>query len=156
MIATVANRPDSLAARIDKVRSALEAVPLSLIQLMARVAVAAVFWKSGQAKIANWDLTVQLFQDEYQVPFFSPNVAASLATTFELAMPVLLVLGLASRLATLPLLGMVLVIQLFVYPQSWAEHLTWATLLLLILTRGAGAISLDRFIAPFLLGRRQG
>jgi len=156
MIATVANRPDSLAARIDKVRSALEAVPLSLIQLMARVAVAAVFWKSGQAKIANWDLTVQLFQDEYQVPFLSPNVAASLATTFELAMPVLLVLGLASRLATLPLLGMVLVIQLFVYPQSWAEHLTWATLLLLILTRGAGAISLDRFIAPFLFGRKEG
>ena len=156
MIATVANRPDSLAARIDKVRSALEAVPLSLIQLMARVAVAAVFWKSGQAKIANWDLTVQLFQDEYRVPILSPSVAASLATTFELAMPVLLVLGLASRLATLPLLGMVLVIQLFVYPQSWAEHLTWATLLLLILTRGPGAISLDRFIAPFLFGRKEG
>lgn len=156
MITAVANRPDSLAARIDKVRSALEAVPQSLIQLMARVAVAAVFWKSGQAKIANWDLTVQLFQDEYQVPILAPNIAASLAATFELAMPVLLVLGLASRLATLPLLGMILVIQLFVYPQSWAEHLTWATLLLLILTRGAGAISLDRFIAPFLLGRRQG
>ena len=153
MIAAVANRPDSLAARIDKVRSALEAVPLSLIQLMARIGVATVFWKSGQAKIANWDLTVQLFQDEYRVPILSPSVAASIATTFELAMPVLLVLGLASRLATLPLLGMVLVIQLFVYPQAWSEHLVWGSILLFLLTRGGGALSLDHLIARRVSGK---
>jgi len=82
--------------------------------------------------------------------------AAPLATATELSMPVLLALGLFTRLATLPLLGMVLVIQLFVYPQSWAEHLTWAALLLLILTRGPGAIALDRFIASALYSRREG
>jgi putative oxidoreductase len=70
-------------------------------------------------------------------------------------MPVLLALGLFARLATLPLIGMVVVIQLFVYPDSWAEHLTWAALLLLILTRGAGALSLDRFIAPIVTARRE-
>jgi putative oxidoreductase len=86
----------------------------------------------------------------------TPELAAQLATATELSMPVLLALGLFTRLATLPLLGMVLVIQLFVYPDSWAEHLTWAALLLLILTRGAGALSLDRFIAPFLSSGREG
>ena len=71
-------------------------------------------------------------------------------------MPVLLVLGLFTRLATLPLLGMILVIQLFVYPDSWAEHLTWLALLLLLLTRGAGAISLDRIISVAFSLRREG
>jgi putative oxidoreductase len=66
---------------------------------------------------------------------------------------VLLVLGLATRLATLPLLGMTLVIELFVYPENWLEHLTWATLLLFILSRGPGPLSLDRLVAPLLLGR---
>jgi putative oxidoreductase len=68
--------------------------------------------------------------------------------------PVLLVFGLATRLGTLPLLGMTMVIQLFVYPQSWPEHLTWAALLLLILTRGPGPISLDHLIGRHLLGRK--
>lgn len=76
-----------------------------------------------------------------------PHMAALLATTFELACPVLLVLGLASRLATLPLLGMTAVIQLFVYPESWPDHLIWAAVLLSILARGPGALSLDHLIA---------
>jgi putative oxidoreductase len=54
--------------------------------------------------------------------------------------------GLFARLATLPLLGMLVVIEVFVYPQAWVEHLTWATLLLLVLLRGAGPISVDHLI----------
>jgi putative oxidoreductase len=139
--------------QVERARAALEATPLSITQLLARVGVGAVFFKSGMTKIASWEFTLMLFRDEYQVPLLPPDVAAPLATATELSMPVLLALGLFARLATLPLLGMVLVIQLFVYPQSWAEHLTWAALLLLILTRGPGAISLDRLIAPALFSR---
>jgi putative oxidoreductase len=145
-----------LSGRLERLRGALEATPLSVVQLMARLGVGAVFFKSGMNKIASWEFTVQLFRDEYRVPLLPPEIAAQLATATELSMPVLLALGLFARLATLPLLGMVLVIQLFVYPDSWAEHLTWAALLLLILTRGAGALSLDRFIAPFVAARREG
>jgi len=84
----------------------------------------------------------------------SARVAAALAASVELTCPVLLVLGLATRLATLPMLGMTFVIEAFVYPEDWIEHLIWASLLLFILTRGAGAISLDRWLAPRVLGRR--
>ena len=139
--------------RIERARAALEATPLSMTQLLARAGVGAVFFKSGMTKIASWEFTLMLFREEYRVPVLPPEIAAPLATATELSMPVLLVLGLFARLATLPLLGMVLVIQIFVYPQSWAEHLTWAALLLLILTRGPGAISLDRLIAPALFSR---
>ena len=144
-----------LAGRLDRLRSALESTPLSIVQLMARLGVGAVFFKSGMTKIASWEFTIQLFRDEYRVPVLPPELAAQLATATELSMPVLLALGLFARLATLPLIGMVVVIQLFVYPDSWAEHLTWAALLLLILTRGAGALSLDRFIAPIVTARRE-
>lgn len=142
--------------RLEQLRAVLEATPLSIVQLLARLGVAAVFFKSGMTKIASWEFTIMLFRDEYRVPILPPETAALLGTAVELSMPVLLVLGLFARLATLPLLGMVLVIQLFVYPQSWAEHLTWAALLLLILTRGPGAIALDRFIAPALFPRKEG
>lgn len=149
-------QPHGLLHRVEQARAALEATPLSIVQLLARLGVAAVFFKSGMTKIASWEFTLMLFRDEYPVPLLPPEIAAPLATATELSMPVLLVLGLFTRLATLPLLGMVLVIQLFVYPQSWAEHLTWAALLLLILTRGPGAIALDRFIAFALFSRREG
>jgi putative oxidoreductase len=142
-----AARPTGLVHQIDRVRAALEATPLSIVQLLARLGVGAVFFKSGLTKIASWEFTLMLFRDEYRVPLLPPEIAAPIATATELSMPVLLVLGLFTRLATLPLLGMILVIQLFVYPDSWAEHLTWLALLLLILTRGPGAISLDRIIS---------
>ena len=87
-----------------------------------------------------------LFRDEYKVPVLPPEVAAAMASTFEIGCSLLLVLGLASRLATLPMLGM-LTIQLFVYPQAWPEHLVWGSILLFLLTRGAGAISIDHLIA---------
>lgn len=140
-------------AQIAAILAGLERFPLSLIQLMSRVAMAAVFWRAGQTKLANWDITLALFRDEYAVPLLPPELAANFATATELTAPVLLILGLATRLATLPMLGMTLVIQLFVYPGAWTEHLIWATLLLLLLTRGPGVLSLDHLIARRYLGR---
>jgi putative oxidoreductase len=124
----------------------VEWVPVAACQLLFRLAIAGVFFRAGLNKIASWEPTVALFHDEYQVPVLSPQVAAALATTFELGCSLLLVVGLATRLATLPLLGMIAVIQFFVYPGAWPEHLTWASILLFLLTRGAGSISLDRVI----------
>jgi putative oxidoreductase len=114
---------------------------------------AVIFWRSGEAKLKNWDLTLQLFANEYRVPAISPEIAANMALAVERTCPVLLVLGLFTRLATLPMIGMVLVIQIFVYPMSWPDHLVWMTLLLLLLTRGPGAISLDHLIGKYF-GRR--
>jgi putative oxidoreductase len=124
----------------------LERVPLAPCQLLFRLAIAGVFFRAGLGKITSWHPTVALFRDEYQVPVLSPEIAATLATTFELSCSILLVAGLATRLATLPLLGMIAVIQLFVYPNAWPEHLTWASILLFLLLRGAGPLSLDRYV----------
>jgi len=120
--------------------------PLSVLQVMFRLAIASVFLKAGLNKLASWELTLQLFVDEYKVPVLPPEVAATLASTFEIGCSVLLILGLATRLATLPLLGMILVIQTTVYPNAYAEHLTWGSILLFLLTRGGGPWSLDRVL----------
>ena len=146
--------PASLRARLADIVARLERFPLSVLQLLFRVSIAAVFWNSGLTKIASWQSTIVLFRDEYRVPVLPPELAASLAASVELTCPVLLVLGLMTRLATLPMLGMTFVIEAFVYPEDWIEHLTWASLLLFILTRGPGPISLDRWLAPLVLGRR--
>ncbi len=130
-------------------RSWLERLPLSVIQLAMRVAVGAVFFNSGLLKIRSWEFAIKLFEDEYKVPFLDPAWAARFATFNELVFPMFLFLGLATRLATLPLLGMVTVIQTFVYPQAWTEHLLWASILLLLLTRGPGALSLDHLIEQY-------
>ena len=135
--------PPSPTARVRQLYDRLGLLPLSVIQLMARVSMAVIFWRSGQTKLANWDLTLQLFTNEYHVPILPPEIAAPMAVAVELSCPVLLVLGLFTRLATLPMLGMTLVIQTFVYPMAWVDHLTWATLLLLLLSRGPGIFSLD-------------
>jgi putative oxidoreductase len=118
-------------------------VPLALLQLLFRLSTASVFLRAGLTKIASWETTVQLFADEYKVPVLSPEHAALMATTFELGCSTLLVLGLGTRLATLPLLGMIAVIQTFVYPGAYSEHLTWGSILFFLLTRGGGAWSLD-------------
>jgi putative oxidoreductase len=133
--------------RLRAVYDWLGLLPLSVIQLMARFSMAVVFWRSGQTKLANWDLTLQLFTNEYKVPLLPPEIAAPMAAAVELSCPILLVLGLFTRLATLPMIAMTLVIQVFVYPQSWADHLAWMTFLLLLLTRGPGVISLDCLLA---------
>jgi putative oxidoreductase len=127
-------------------RDRLERFPLSIIQLAMRLGVGAVFFRSGLLKIDSWEFTVQLFRDEYQVPLLDPVLAAQVATIVELGVPPLLFAGAATRLATLPLLGMIAVIQVFVYPNAWSDHLMWAAALLLVLTRGPGLFSIDRLI----------
>jgi putative oxidoreductase len=122
-------------------------VPLSIHQLLFRLGVASVFLKAGLVKISSWESTVALFRDEYRVPVLPPAIAAAMSATFELGCSVLLIIGLASRLATLPLLGMIATIQLFVYPDAWSEHLVWGSILVFLLTRGPGAISVDHVIA---------
>jgi putative oxidoreductase len=135
-------------------RDRLERFPLSLIQLAMRIGVGAVFFRSGLLKIDSWQFTIQLFRDEYRVPLLDPVLAAQITTFLELAVPPLLFLGLATRLATLPLLGMIAVIQLFVYPNAWSDHLLWAAALALVLTRGPGVFSLDHWIGRLLAQRR--
>jgi putative oxidoreductase len=125
----------------------LERFPLSLLQLAMRFGVGAVFFRSGLLKIDSWQFTIQLFRDEYKVPFLDPVLAAQAAAIVELGVPPLLFVGVATRLATLPLLGMIAVIQVFVYPNAWSDHLMWAAALLFVLTRGPGAFSLDHMIA---------
>lgn len=134
-------------------RERLGRFPTPLLDLLLRAGIALVFWKSGMAKVANWDLTVALFADEYQVPLLSPEVAAAMATAAEIACPVLLIAGLGARFAAAALLGMTFVIQVFVYPENWSEHLLWAALLLYVLTRGPGALSVDHAIGRWLSGR---
>lgn len=138
-----------LAGRVRAVTMWLERVPMAVLLLAIRVGVGMVFFKAGLLKYRSWEFTVLLFRDEYKVPLLPPEVAARTAMTFELTLPILLFLGFGARLATLPLLGMLLVIQTFVYPNAWADHLFWGGSLALILTRGAGALSLDH-----LIGRR--
>ncbi len=139
---------------VESLLSRLELFPLGLLQLVFRFSIASVFWRSGQSKIASWDTTILLFTNEYHVPLLSPQLAAALSASFELGCSVLIVAGLLTRLATLPLFGMVFVIQTFVYPENWVEHLTWATMLLFLLTRGPGPISLDRLVKPWVFGDR--
>ena len=131
-------------------RSLAERIPQSFLSLIARVAVADVFWMSGQTKVDGFlhisENTFYLFREEYKVPLLPPDFAAYMATTAEHVFPILLVLGLASRLSALALLGMTAVIQLFVYPDGWPEHILWAVALFAIIARGPGTLSLDHLI----------
>ncbi len=140
--------------RISALFDALGQLPQWLFQFLFRVCVASVFWQSGLTKIASWQTTVALFRDEYRVPVLPPELAATLAASVELSTPVLLVLGLGTRLATLPMLGMTFVIETFVYPEDWNEHLFWASLLLFILTRGPGLLSIDHLISRRIFSRQ--
>lgn len=131
---------------LEKGRSFAERIPQSVVLLAARIAVADIFWRSGQTKVNGFALreeTFFLFRDEYKVPLLPPDLAAYLATIGEHVFPILLVIGLATRLSALALFGMTLVIQLFVFPGGWPEHILWFALLLLIVARGPGRISLD-------------
>src|SRR5215831_2885369 len=130
----------------------LESVPYAFLAIPLRLAVATVFWNSAMTKLANWDTAVALFADEYKVPLLPPELAAYFAVSIELSAPVLLVLGLATRAAALVLLGMTAVIEIFVYPQAWPTHLQWAAMLLVLLCRGPGTLSLDWLIRRRLFG----
>jgi putative oxidoreductase len=165
------------AARANSFLALLDRIPQSVISLAARVFPAAVFWQSGQTKVAGWhvsetvarcfdsgcdlwgelvaqaqsvrlsDSVVDLFRDEYALPLVDPEIAARLAIFSEHLFPMLLVVGLASRLAAIALLGMTAVIE-YVYPASWPLHGTWAACFLVVIARGPGVFSLD-----YLLGR---
>jgi putative oxidoreductase len=102
------------------------------------------------AKLASWETTLSSFADEYRVPLLPPDVAAYMAASIELTTPVLLVLGLLTRLTALVLLGMTTVIEVFVYPQAWPTHIQWAAMLLILLCRGAGALSIDHLLRRWL------
>jgi len=139
----------SLIVLLERGRHLTEQIPPSLVALVSRIAVASVFWRSGQTKVSGFMLreeTFVLFREEYKVPLLPPELAAYVATTAEHLFPILLIVGLASRLSALALLGMVVVIQTFVYPGAWPEHLLWGALLFAIIARGPGAISLDYLI----------
>lgn len=134
----------------------LERIPNGAIALLARLAIAAVFWQSGQTKVDGWMLSgnaLYLFENEYKLPLVNPSLAAHLAALAEHIFPLLLVIGLASRLSALSLLAMTLVIQIFVYPGAWPTHGTWAVCLLFIAARGPGLLSLDALIVQGLLQR---
>ena len=141
-----------------------ERIPQSLIALLARFSIAAVFWKSGQTKIEGFAIdlvsgtfqlgvpklspsAVWLFENEYKLPLIAPELAANLAAFSEHFLPILVLLGLATRFSALALLGMTLTIQLFVYPDAYATHGTWAAVLLYLLARGPGTLSLDHVLA---------
>ncbi len=121
-------------------------IPYWLIALTARIALAQVFWSSAQAHLANWDTTLYMFGDTYQVPLLPPDLAAYLAVAMELTMPPLLALGFATRFAALALFGMTLVIEIFVFPEAWPTHIQWAAMQLVLMGRGAGSLSLDALI----------
>jgi putative oxidoreductase len=134
---------------LERGRSLAERIPYSIVALVARFAAASVFWRSGQTKVEGFMIkenTFYLFREEYMVPLLPPDVAAYLSTFAEHLFPVLLVIGLASRLSALALMFMTAVIQLFVYPDGWPEHILWVSSLFLIFARGPGAISLDHLI----------
>ncbi|MGE3957383.1 MAG: DoxX family protein [Vicinamibacterales bacterium] len=140
-------------ALLDTVRGKLADVPLSLILLISRLGIGSVFLKAGLLKYESWQITLLLFRDEYKVPLIDPALLAKMATFNELTFSTLLLLGLATRVATLPFFGMIVVIQTFVYPDAWTDHLLWASGLLMLLTRGGGKISLDYLVGRWWKGR---
>ncbi len=161
--ATPQARPaDTSGGLVDRAVELMSRIPHSLIALIGRIAIAGVFWRSGQTKVEGLavDLfagrvelgwphlsasAVDLFREEYRLPLLPPELGAVLAATGEHMLPILLLLGLGTRFAALGLLGMTLVIQLFVYPSAWPVHGTWAAVLLWLMARGPGVVSLDHF-----------
>lgn len=130
----------------------LDRVPYALLAIPLRIALATVFWNSAMTKLANWSTAIELFREEYRLPLVPPELAAYIAVSIELSAPLLLVLGLATRLVALVLLGMTAVIEIFVYPQAWPTHIQWAAMLLVLLCRGAGSWSIDHLLWRRRLG----
>ncbi|MBC2693283.1 MULTISPECIES: DoxX family protein [Pseudomonas] len=141
-----------------------ERTPYWLIALLGRFSIAAIFWKSGETKVQGLaldivsgefqfglprlaDSAVFLFKEEYRLPLISPESAAIMAAFAEHFFPLMILIGLATRFSALALLIMTLTIQLLVYPDAYPTHGVWATVLLLLLAKGPGAVALDHFIA---------
>jgi len=133
------------------VRGISELVPDAPLLLVARLGIAGVFFMSGRTKVDGilhiTDGTYELFRTEYALPLIPPEIAAVAATWSEHVFSILLVLGLFTRFSALALLMMTLVIELFVYPDAWPTHLSWAAILLPLIARGGGNWSFDRFVA---------
>ncbi|AZF36084.1 Rhomboid family protein [Pseudomonas sp. R4-39-08] len=155
---------NSAASLLKRAIALFEKIPYSLIAFIARFSIAAVFWKSGQTKVEGFAIdlisgtfqlgapklaasTLPLFRSEYHVPLLSPEVAAHLAAFAEHFFPLLILLGFATRFSALALIGMTLTIQLFVYPDAYPTHGTWIALLLLLMAKGPGRLSIDHWIA---------
>jgi putative oxidoreductase len=155
---THTENPSTLIAAMRAVAATLDKIPQSLISLAARIFPAAVFWKSGQTKVEGFHVTdnaIALFRDEYALPWIDPALAANIAAFSEHFFPLLLVIGLASRLSALALLGMTAVIEIFVYPDAWPTHGVWATCFLVVIARGPGIFSLDHLIARRFAARSE-
>lgn len=141
----------SLRTRWEQLRTTLtRLVSHDLLALVARLAIAAIFFQSGRTKVDGLlhvtPGAIELFRTEYRLPLLPPDIAAHAAAYAEHLFPLLLVLGLATRLSAAALLGMTLVIEVFVYPDAWPTHLSWAGLLLYLLGRGGGRLALDRLL----------
>jgi putative oxidoreductase len=125
-------------------------LPLSLLLLVQRLGIAAVFFMSGRTKVDGLltvnDTAFELFRSEYALPIVKPEIAAYAATYSEHLFPLLLVLGLFTRISATALLVMTLIIEIFVYPDAWPTHLSWAGLLLPLIALGGGKLSLDRLV----------
>lgn len=151
-------------AVLQRTLALFERVPDTLIALLGRFSIAAVFWKSGQTKveglaidIVNGEFTlgmprlsdsvVPLFRDEFRLPIIPPELAAPMAAFAEHLFPILILIGLATRFSALALLVMTATIQVFVYPDAYPTHGVWAAVLLYLVARGPGALSIDHFIA---------
>jgi putative oxidoreductase len=147
-------RSIGLYGRINSIREWLGRFPLSILQLGMRIGVGMVFFNAGLLKYKSFEFAVKLFEDEYKVPILAPAVAARMAMINELTTSTLLFLGLATRLVTLPLLGMISVIEIFVYPGAWPDHVLWGSILIFLLTRGPGPLSIDYLIERWYRKRR--
>jgi putative oxidoreductase len=147
----VAARSESVVVRIiQRGIVALDCIPYWFIALAARFFPAAVFWQSGETKVAGWHLkpsAISLFENEYQLPLIDPTIAAYVSAFSEHFFPILLVTGLATRFSALALLCMTGVIEIFVYPGAWPTHGVWGTCFLVVIARGPGWLSLDHLIA---------
>lgn len=128
----------------------LNRIPYSALILIARAATFSVFFRSGLVKIADWNATLMLFDNEYRVPLIPAHFAAYMSASMELGLSTMVLIGLFARLSALGLLGMVLVIQTFVYPMAWPDHIQWLAFMIFIVCWGPGKLSLDHLLGRFL------
>lgn len=126
----------------------------AILLLFVRISLAGIFWRSGRTKVdeGSWlsvsDTAKFLFEEEYKGVPVPSELAAYLATYAEHLFPIMLVIGLFTRLSALALLGMTMIIQIFVYPEAWwSVHMIWVALALVLIVRGGGSLSLDRLLA---------
>lgn len=162
--ATGATTPGGITGLVAGLIGWFARIPNSLVALLARFSIAAVFWNSGQTKIEGlavnlvngefalgWprlsDSALALFQEEYKLPLLPPELAAPMAAVAEHMFPLLILVGLATRFSALALLVMTAVIQVFVYPGAYATHGTWAAVLLYLMVHGPGRLSIDHWLA---------